>query len=338
MKRNFMILTVLAAALVMLPCCKKDNNTAADENGAKYTINVEMDGPSCDGGEKTHLGPLDMSGQTPVYWSDNDNLAVFDGLRRYNFTLTSGKGQDIGRFSSDYALAANSVYCAFYPYYPDGDDNLKPEASLNGNAYTMTFNLPQQQTYQAPVNGTPTLGEGMLPMIAYSTSSSNFTMFTMMAVLKVDLKGTGMVGKLVLTDGNSNAKLWGTAQVAISGNNDRPTPSSITGGDNTLTLNCPGGVALNKTTATSFYFVVPAGTLGEDGKGFSVTVYNTLGETNQSGFIDMHTVCGNIMKRGVISTLSVDNQMIELPSSVLSGVFSVVRQRKSSFRRVTCRM
>ena len=318
MKKNFMILTVLAAALVMLPCCKKDKNTSADENGAKYTIKAEMDCPNYNGGEKTHLGPT-TDGQTPILWSANDHLALFDGENRYDFALKNGTNTTIADFSCSQTPSETEAYCAFYPYDPNAE--VKPTAVRNGNNYTVTFNLPSEQTYLAPVDGNPTMGEGLLPMIAYATQDNRFTFRTMMAILKVDMKGTGTVGKLVLKDGNESAKLWGTASVTMTAANDTPELHSegIISGGNTLTLNCPNGVTLNETTATSFYFVVPVETLGENGKGFSIDVYNA---TSKSYTIDKHTVSGNIMQRAIISTLAVDGVKV-LPEGALFGMFTV---------------
>ncbi len=330
MKRNFMILTVLAAALVMLPCCKKEKDTAAGENDARYTIKAKMESPSFDSGEKTHLGQT-LSSETPVLWSTNDHIAVFGEESSYtcDLALTEGAGTSIGQFSGPNPPLPSSAYCAFYPYSPivyalyDEDDY----------KYTVTFPLPSEQVYQPPMNGNPTMGEGMLPMIAYYTKGQeDFKMFTMMAVLKVDLKGIGTVGKLVLKDGNENAKLWGQAQVTVSSADARPSATIVgAAGDNTLTLNCPGGVALNENIATSFYFVVPEGTLGEFGKGFSVTVYNVNGKTNESCLIDKFNVWGNIMQRGFISTLTVNEKVIVPVEGALPGVFSVGPARRVYF-------
>lgn len=320
MKKNFMILTVLAAALVMLPCCKKDKNTSADENGAKYIIKAEMDCPNYNGSEKTHLGPT-TDGQTPILWSANDHLALFDGTNRYDFALEDGTNTTSANFSCSQTPSETDAYCAFYPYDPNAEESLNPTAVRNGNDYTVTFNLPSEQTYLAPVSGNTTMGEGLLPMIAYATQDDRFTFRTMMAILKVDMKGTGTVGKLVLKDGNENAKLWGTASVTMTAANDTPELLSegiISGGNNTLTLNCPDGVTLNETTATSFYFVVPVETLGENGKGFSIDVYNA---TSKSYTIDKHTVSGNIMQRAIISTLAVDG--VKVLEGALSGMFTV---------------
>ena len=321
MKKNFMILTVLAAALVMLPCCKKDKNTSADENGAKYIIKAEMDCPNYNGGEKTHLGPT-TDGQTPILWSANDHLALFDGENRYDFALENGTNTTSANFSCSQTPSETEAYCAFYPYDPNAEESLKPTAVRNGNDYTVTFNLPSEQTYLAPVDGNPTMGEGLLPMIAYATQDDRFTFRTMMAILKVDMKGTGTVRKLVLKDGNESAKLWGKASVTMTAANDTPELLSegiISGGNNTLTLNCPNGVTLNETTATSFYFVVPVETLGENGKGFSIDVYNAKFKCYT---IDKHTVSGNIMQRAIISTLAVDGVKV-LREGALPGLFTV---------------
>lgn len=62
--------------------------------------------------------------------------------------------------------------------------------------------------------------------------------------------------------------LYGTGIVNWNGGN--PTLGTLSGGDNSITLSC-GGIELN-STAKSFYFVVPAGTLSQ---GFTVKVIDT---------------------------------------------------------------
>lgn len=312
MKKSFMILAVLAMSALAMVSCKKDKDT---DNGEKITIYATMDSPKA-GGERTHLGPT-TNNFTPTYWSTYDEVAVFSGNQMKEFELTGGENTPDATFAGE-APTANSAYCAFYPY--SGPNNLS--ATQSGSTYTVTYALPYCQTYKAPVNGNPTFDDRDCPMIAYSTDGQNYQFKNMMGVLKLDLKGTGTVSYIVLKDNNTNAKLHGTATVSVSAQGATPslTSASITDGGNDLKLTCGDGVELNENTATSFYFVVPVGTLGTNG--FIIDVYNA---NDEKYTIDKSNISGNIIQRAIISTLAVDNVEVPeaAPAGALSGKFSV---------------
>lgn len=299
MKKSFMILAVLAMSALAMVSCKKDKDT---DNGEKITIYATMDSPKA-GGERTHLGPT-TNNFTPTYWSTYDEVAVFSGNQMKEFELTGGENTPDATFAGE-APATNSAsaYCAFYPY--SGPDNLS--ATQSGSTYSVTYALPYCQTYRAPVNGNPTFDDRDCPMIAYSTDGQNYQFKNMMGVLKLDLKGTGVVDHIVLTDNNTNAKLHGTATVSVSAQGATPslTSASITDGRNDLKLTCGDGVELNENTATSFYFVVPVGTLGTNG--FIIDVYNANDEYYR---IDKSNISGNIIQRAIISTLAVEDVVV----------------------------
>lgn len=314
MKKSFMILAVLAMSALAMVSCKKDKDT---DNGEKITIYATMDSPTTGGG-RTHLGPT-TNNFTPTYWSTYDEVAVFSGSQMKEFELTGGENTSDATFAGE-APATNSAYCAFYPY--SGSANLS--ATQSGSAYTVTYALPYCQTYRAPVNGNPTFDDRDCPMIAYSTDGQNYQFKNMMGVLKLDLKGTGTVSYIVLKDNNTSAKLRGEATVTVSAVGATPsvtsdciTPVGDSGNKNELKLTCGTGVELNKNTATSFYFVVPVGTLGTNG--FTVDVYNADG---YSYHIDKSSVSGNIIQRSIISTLAVDDVKLPLSGSI-AGKFTI---------------
>ncbi len=310
MKKSFMILAVLAMSALAMVSCKKDKDT---DNGEKITIYATMDSPTTGGG-RTHLGPT-TNNFTPTYWSAGDEVAVFSGSEKKAFTLTGGADTPDATFAGE-APASNTAYCAFYPN--TGSGNLS--ATQSGSSYTVTYALPYTQTYKAPVNGNPTFNDMYCPMIAYSTDGQNYQFKNMMGVLKLDLKGTGVVDHIVLTDNNTNAKLRGEATVTVSAVGATPsvtsdciTPVGDPGNKNELKLTCGTGVELNKNTATSFYFVVPVGTLGTNG--FTVDVYNA---NDEKYTIDKSNISGNIIQRAIISTLAVDN--VEVPEAGFQGL------------------
>ncbi len=316
MKKSFMILAVLAMSALAMVSCKKDKDT---DNGEKITIYATMDSPTT-GGERTHLGPT-TNNFTPTYWSTNDDVAVFSGNQKKEFTLTGGENTSDATFAGE-APASNSAYCAFYPYYP-AEDRLS--ATQSGSTYTVTYGLPYCQTYKYPVNGNPTFNDMFCPMIAYSTDGQNYQFKNMMGVLKLDLKGTGTVSYIVLKDNNTSAKLHGTATVSVSTLGATPSLTSecITGGGNELMLTCGSGVELNENTATSFYFVVPVGTLGTNG--FIIDVYNANDEYYR---IDKSNISGNIIQRAIISTLAVED--VEVPATEYKGLCFTAEEANST--------
>lgn len=325
MKKSFMILAVLAMLALAMVSCKKDKDT---DNGEKITIYATMDSPKA-GGERTHLGPT-TNNFTPTYWSTYDEVAVFSGSQMKEFELTGGENTSDATFAGE-APATNSAYCAFYPY--SGSANLS--ATQSGSAYTVTYALPYCQTYRAPVNGNPTFDDRDCPMIAYSTDGQNYQFKNMMGVLKLDLKGTGTVSYIVLKDNNTSAKLRGEATVTVSAVGATPsvtsdciTPVGDSGNKNELKLTCGTGVELNKSTATSFYFVVPVGTLGTNG--FIIDVYNANDEYYR---IDKSNISGNIIQRAIISTLAVEDVEVPevTPTGALSGKFSVAEGKQVYF-------
>ena len=326
MKKHFMTFSVLAAALLLLPCCSKDQNPdlVGGSNNFIIHIKAEMEKPTPDSGEKTHLGPTD-NGKTPILWSKDDHIGLFDGTSRLDFALESGENTASANFGCQGHPATASAYCAFYPI------DMNPTAQLDNSSYTVTFQLPQTQTYRKPADDTPTLAEGALPMIAYANSTdSEFNFRTPMAILKVDLIGTGWVDKIVLTDLDESTQLWGLATVTVSGETDAPEIHSenLSGGNNTLTLDCLHA-RLNESTPTSFYFVVPVGTLcDENGQGFTVDVYDL---DNHCFTIDESGMNGGFIQRATISTLAHDEMMDLDDIAGIKGLFSVSEDKQVYF-------
>lgn len=284
-----------------------------------------MEKPTPDSGEKTHLGPTD-NGKTPILWSKDDHIGLFDGTSRLDFALESGENTASAHFGCQGLPATASAYCAFYPI------DMNPTAQLSNGSYTVTFQLPQTQTYRKPADdGTPTLAEGALPMIAYANSTDNeFNFRTPMAILKVDLIGTGWVDKMVLTDLDESTQLWGLATVTVSGETDAPEIHSenLSGGNNTLTLDCLHA-RLNESTPTSFYFVVPVGTLcEEEGSGFKIDVYDL---DRNCYTIDESGVNGGFIQRATISTLAHDEMMDLDNITGIKGLFSVSENKQVFF-------
>ena len=78
--------------------------------------------------------------------------------------------------------------------------------------------------------------------------------------------------KSITLTSNTSESLYGSGTVTI-GSDGVPTLGTLTGGGNSLTLNC-NGVELSKSaeTPSKFYFILPHGTLGS---GFKVKLTGT---------------------------------------------------------------
>ena len=323
MKKHILTLSALAVAFLLLPCCQKVQSPVAESEN--FTIKAEMESPNLDSGEKTHLGPTDNE-KTPILWSKDDNICLFDGYSKLEFRLETGENTESASFSCPQHPATTDAYCAFYPIV------MGPSAQLYDGSYAVTFSLPQTQTYRKPTeDGSPTLAENTLPMIAYANSTDDEFIFrTPMAILKVDLIGTGWVDRMVLTDLDESTQLWGMATVTVSSDTDSPEILSedISNGNNTLTLDCLH-TRLNESIPTSFYFVVPAGTLcDENGQGFKIDVYDL---DNHCFTIDESGMNGGFIQRATIYTLT-HNEMMELDNITgIKGLFSVSKDKQVFF-------
>lgn len=144
-----------------------------------------------------------------------------------------------------------------YAFYPDKDDNI-----LRDNI--MTFELPATQAYEAGA-----LAQNVNVAVAAITDPDEVVFRNVCGLFEMKLSvGSGNIniGKIVLTD--NSMPLCGVFKTDLGSTN--PVAKFVRDGESDITLEC-GGVALG-TTPTSFYFVLPEGSL-EDG--FDAIIYNS---------------------------------------------------------------
>ena len=261
MKTSRIALWILCLALVA--SCKKNNGNTGDdvpENGFRAKIEQTKGGGSK--GERTHINPdWGNEEETGIYWSAGDLIKVSNQSgNTLTFQLTEGENTMYGTF---YTGEQNDGF--FEPVYMAA----YPAANAEGTATTIsgstaTFSMLSTQSYKAN-----TFDEGAMPMVA-SSSTQTLDFRNVFGGLCIPLCGDGLtVTSVKLTSLNTTEKLWGVFTADCTSSN--PVPAHVSGGDNTLTLECSGGVALDATVPTDFYFMVPPGTLES---GFTVTAYN----------------------------------------------------------------
>lgn len=156
MKKN--IIMLLAATLLVVAGCKKDDNKDNNANGEKMTFTSNLGG-----GAKTAITGKDM------IWTDGDQIII-------NGETFDSEIFDEGRLAKFTGNVVEPVYQAFYPIGIYKGEN--------------SYELPATQTRDGN-----TLS-GVNPMYARSTSTS-LDFHNICALVKLDLTGTDIVTRIV---------------------------------------------------------------------------------------------------------------------------------------------
>lgn len=262
MKKITMI--CMAAMLLLAASCKKEKEEINEPAGEVSVFSVETEVHS--GDSKTHLEGA------RVIWDSNDAINVINGnnvSKEFTFSkYVDGGDGSVAEFKAE-NLPADFYKPNYTGYYP---------SNFNPSSYSML----QTQTYSA--NG---FVAGSNPMIATNEAKKLLHFKNVLGILELQLKSVDnpMTVKEIRVRSNVNEMLWGTGSVV----NGEFKVSS--GGSNTVKLNC-GSVTINSTTPTSFFILLPPGTLSG---GFEVDVVDTDGE-----FWIMKTVNSNEIIRSRI--------------------------------------
>src|SRR5574344_1988880 len=188
----------------------------------------------------------EMTADLKTKWLANDAIKIFSGtngatVSKYktteggiiDATFIKESGEDLGA----------TPYYAVYPY--SENTTIGTESSVN----YLYFTIPTVQTYKAN-----SFASNESIMVAYG-NSTNLSFKNVCGMYEIKLTGSVTVKTITLT---ANHVISGPAKVAMNYTDGGPVVT-MTGGDNTIELNCGAGVALS-STPTSFFFLVPAGT------------------------------------------------------------------------------
>lgn len=266
MKKITMI--CMAAMLLLAASCKKEKEEINEPAGEVSVFSVETEVHS--GDSKTHLEGA------RVIWDSNDAINVINGnnvSKEFTFSkYVDGGDGSVAEFKAE-NLPADFYKPNYTGYYP---------SNFNPSSYSML----QTQTYSA--NG---FVAGSNPMIATNEAKKLLHFKNVLGILELQLKSVDnsmTVKEIRVRSNDINEKLWGNGSVV----NGEFKVSS--GGSNTVKLNC-GSVTINSTTPTSFFILLPPGTLTG---GFEVDVVDTDGE-----FWIMKTVNSNEIVRSRIKRM-----------------------------------
>ena len=242
MKKNIYILFGVIA--MTLTACQ------AFEESIDYGLTAVMESTT---GTKTSISSAAAGGYS-VLWSGSDKIAVYadDAATPATFTLTGGAGTGVASFRGD---VYGDRYIAFYPQ--------TMLSSRSGNI--LTINLPAEQEY---VPGT--FANDAYPMAAVTTTKE-LLFKNLCSVVRISLKGTAMVNKIVFRPMDPSVKVSGDATVDLS-NPAAPVLTMDASASNAVTLNVTGGVQLSSTEATDFFIVLPPQVYTD---GFTVELYDS---------------------------------------------------------------
>lgn len=249
---NRLSVICMAALLLLTVSCKKDKQETG--NGFRATTETQS------GSSKTHLGDGSVANQKGVLWDSEDIIKVFNkdnqDVKTFKATEVYGKNALFEGTETIDPSFFTAPYTAFFP-----SDNVTLD---NGN---FKLTLSGSQTYN-PQNGYG-LTSTAYPMMAVSDDKDlNFKNICSIIEFKLTSATTCTLQSIILTSNKTDEMLNGTG--IVNWNNGDPTLGTLSGGDNSITLSC-NGAELN-STAKSFYFVVPAGTLSQ---GFTVKLIDT---------------------------------------------------------------
>ena len=270
MKKFRLISLIAAAASVFVVSCSKEVNIdspVAPDNYNKVPVSLIASG------EQQSKVVLDF-GQTPnIQWSDEDLIAVFDGVSKNQFSIDEGTNTGATATFSGTAAAGATLYAVF----PFALGN-----SLSGSNLSVTVPDHQVISSTSCVDSTALVSVGKVEEGAISFKQ-------VCGLVQVEISGYN-VRKIIL-GGNA---LAGTATVAEDG-----TVSEVTAASNTVELSYEGGV--NFPVGTYYVAVLPGTTAAGS---FSVQLVSGTGMTWQKSASNPVT----ILRKTVVNAGDVDSE------------------------------
>lgn len=253
---------------------------------------------------RTELGaPTTSEGKTsyPVLWSAGDRLAVMQGEKLFEFTLSGTAGEEHGSFVCTSSNVAEfdpaAALQAFYPY---------EWVTLSGSSFRYT--APDSQVWQSGSFGT-----GAAPMGGYRAAgdATPLQLKNLFGVFKLQLTGAGE--KIVSVELTCHQAISGVGSMSFdteSGNH----ALTLTGsgqGEKYLRLDCGSGVSL-QSEATEFLLMLPA-TTAEKGHHLTVIITDSEGHkrivrTNEAKQI----AAGRILKMPALCYTPQSGEYIEV--------------------------
>ena len=255
MKKSFFLLFALLGLLFTGVACTVEElvpEQNGDENGLPQSSTVTISATLEQTTTKTAFGD-----SYSVCWSANDQIRIFNASTPAGvlFTLTSGEGTTSATFSGN-ELTGDGPFYAVYP--------ASAASTLSGGAVSLM--VPGTQAY-APGS----FGKGYNISASQSEALTDFSFKNVGGLISFSLTGNASVRRINLYT-KANELLNGSASVSFTDGVPSLSWSAGQSGDafKMMSLDCgSSGVALNSSTETLFYMVLPNGSLSA---GFTIEV------------------------------------------------------------------
>ena len=263
MKKILKYLFIVTCSLASVVSCVRFDEQEVHEQDSKVkmTFTAQIEG---DTDTRTILGGQMGDEYRKVLWQPNDSIGVTNSLKSSYMDKFVNIEEEVSEFSTfEGKTVYSQTYYMFYPYSKD----LKPR---DGNKIDLV--IPTGQTYAKE-----SFASNAMPMVAKGAPYSTIQFYSLCGVLALNITGSETVQSISFTGKNAEGK-----PISIAGNyyvdmDYEDTPKIYTRDNNnsaTVTLNCGDGVALDASTPTPFYIVLPPATYDS----FTIMIATTDGK------------------------------------------------------------
>ena len=307
--RRFRTITLALCAMALAmggTSCKKEKENNV-QSGDRMVIGANIE----QGGSKTHIDS-EIDGQFPVLWSADDSFTLYakENTTGSTFTIREGGADKTSAQFEGEKPEGNAPYLAMYP----------TSGRYSGNK-VFTYDIPAIQNSENI--------EHAGPMVGYSADGKNVSFQNAASWIRIGLKGTAKVAKVVLTYKTSSKPvgypaLSGRLQITVKDDGtieDTEIVPIAPGKDDVPTLTLEKTAELGDSF-TYFGFLVPERAFGSDnGIDAVFTVLDANGKT-------LATIEKSIpsVERGMVYVSEYGTAIAPAPTKpagALSGVFTV---------------
>ena len=246
---------LLIISIVLLASCQREQDW---EGAPDIKAKVESE-------QKTRTSlSVDESGAGTIYWNPSDQIDVFFGTKKAQYTSQNASDAIAATFKTSDSVSGSDVSSTnIWGLYPSNSSS-----SCNGSSITTT--LPSTQ-YGVP----NTFDKDIFPAVARS-SSTDLQFYNVCGGIKFNLAYDDI--KKITFRGNNNEDLAGTVSISFVDNLPKAT---IVNGVKEITLTPKTGTTFTK--GADYYFVLLPGTLSA---GFTITFTATDGTTGMLNYTD----------------------------------------------------
>lgn len=252
--------SILLVLFLILGCQSEiDQNDNTKKNAIPMSFYAGIEMPTDSSLTKTVLDGYPTDAFRNVLWEYQDKVYVTNGLQSSKFINTSQGTSEVALLEGE--LEEGTNYFAAYPY----------KMVTSSSTSSITVNLPSEQTYCKDGIESETF-----PMVA-QCENGIFNFKNLCGIFVLQLVGDKTISSIIFCGKDSDENdmiVAGKGMIAMD-YSDVPILNLDDSATTSVTLICPEGVALNRTTPTMFHIVLPEGNYNS----FEIRISATDGST-----------------------------------------------------------